>query len=135
MASFEMIPFPVLTKPLWHTVLWIVPSIAEVDATVATVANSILVKGTTFILGPASLPYKASRNPPDWIIVDCCALLSFTSVIILLAKAFLILVFCFVARNTSWGNSSSWMFFSFVLNVVPSFFATDMSLLIYHLLV
>ena len=49
------------------------------------------------------------------------------SVGILLAKAFIILVVCFVVRNNSCGNSSSSNFFLFNLNIVPVLFLLILS--------
>lgn len=49
-------------------------------------------------------------------------LLSFISIGVLLAKAFLIFVFCIVVKNNSWGNSSSKTFFLANINVVPVLF-------------
>ena len=69
------------------------------------------------------------KNPPDWIILDIWVLLSFISVNISLAKGFFILGVCLVVINNSCGNSSSWKFFSFILNIVPFlFFAEDFNL-------
>ena len=62
------------------------------------------------------------RNPSDLMILDNWVLLSFISVNILSAKAFLIFVFCPVVNNKSWGNFSSWKFFLVILNVVPVLF-------------
>ena len=45
------------------------------------------------------------RNLPDCIILDNWALLSFIYVDILLAKAFVILVFCIGVNNNKWGKS------------------------------
>ena len=52
----------------------------------------------------------------DWIILDNWTLLSSKSVSVFLAKAFLILVFCFVVNNNFWGNSSYYIFFFVTLN-------------------
>ena len=70
----------------------------------------------------AFLPKLANQEPKDspyWFISGIWALLSFISVEILLAMAFLILVVCLVVRNNSCDNSSSWKFFLFILNIVP----------------
>ena len=48
-----------------------------------------------------TLSYVLRINPPDSIILGNSALLSFITVHILLAKAFLILFFCFVVKNNS----------------------------------
>ena len=45
------------------------------------------------------------RNLPDCIILDNWALLSFIYVDILLAKAFVVLVFCIGVNNNKWGKS------------------------------
>ena len=45
------------------------------------------------------LPNQEPKEMPDWIILDIWALLSFLSGDILLAKAFLILAVCLVARK------------------------------------
>ena len=75
------------------------------------------------------LPNQEPKDLPDWIILDIWALLSFISVDIFLAKAFLILVICFGVRNNSCDNSSSLKFFLFSLNIVrASFFAADYNL-------
>ena len=75
---------------------------------------------------------KNKKDPPDWIILDIWALLSFVSVDIFLAKAFLLLLFRLDFRNNSCGNSLSWKFFLDVLNVIPVlFFATDFNLFNY----
>ena len=79
-----------------------------------------LAKGIAF--ASAFLPKLANQEPKDspyWFISDIWALLSFISVEILLAMAFLILVVCLVVRNNSCDNSSSWKFFLFILNIVP----------------
>ena len=62
------------------------------------------------------------KDPPDWVILDIWAILSFIPVDIFLAKAFLILVVCLVVRNNSCGNSASSKFFLFNLNIVPLLF-------------
>ena len=46
----------------------------------------------------SKLDNQQSKGPPDWIILDIWALLTFISVDILLAKAFLVLVVCLVFR-------------------------------------
>ena len=61
----------------------------------------------TFTGGPANLPNKTPRNPPNWIILGSGALLSCVSIDILLVKAILFLVFCLVVRNNLCGSSSS----------------------------
>ena len=71
-----------------------------------------------FILVSNILP----RHPINWIILDNWGLLIFISVEMLLAKLFLILVFCLVVRNNLCGNYSSWKFFFVILNFVPVFF-------------
>ena len=82
----------------------------------------ILAKGKpNFINGPVNLPNKAPRNPPGCMILDHCGLLSFISINILLAKAF-ILVFCLVIRNNSL-TAADFNLFSYVfvsLNLAPS---------------
>ena len=61
-------------------------------------------------------------------------MLSFISVDILLAKAFLIFVICLVVRNNSCGNSSSSKVFLFNLNIVlVLFFAADF-IILWHFL-
>ena len=47
------------------------------------------------------------KDLPDWIILDIWALLSFTSVDILLSKVFLSLFICLVVKNNLCCNSSS----------------------------
>ena len=75
------------------------------------------------------LPNQEPKDPPDWIILVIWALLSFTSVDVLLAKAFLNLIVCLNVRNNSCGNSSSSKFFLFNLNIVPALsFAADYNL-------
>ena len=77
-------------------------------------ASTFLTQGLTiFINGPANLPKKAPINLPDFIFVD-----------ILLAKAILILDFCLVVRNKSFGNSLDQKFFLVILGVVPVLFLT-----------
>ena len=119
-SSFQMtkvIPFSALTTPRLRIFLWIASSIAEADAIAANGAKRFLAKRTaTFINGPANLPDKAPRSPPDWMILDNCALLSFILVEILLAKAFLILVFYLFVRKSSCANSSSRKPFLVILN-------------------
>ena len=100
-SSFEVakvICFPPLTTPtphvaiasLTHIYLWVEISIANTDAIVADDTKNFLAKETlTFISGPFNLPNKAPLNPPDRMILDNWALLSFISVNILLAKAFI----------------------------------------------
>ena len=61
----------------------------------ANLGKTSLSKGAvrsnnTFVI---KLPSVLPRNPPERIILDNCALLSFISVNLLLVKAFLILVF------------------------------------------
>ena len=51
------------------------------------------------------LPNHESKYPPDWIILDVWALLSFMFVDVLLEKAFRNLVVCVVVRNNSCGSS------------------------------
>ena len=53
------------------------------------------------------LSNQEQKVRPDWIILDIWVILSFRSVDILLAKAFLILVVFLVVRNNSCGSSSS----------------------------
>ena len=53
------------------------------------------------------LPIILPNNPPDLIILDNCALLSFISVDIFLAKTFRTLVFCHVVNNSLCDNSPS----------------------------
>ena len=98
---------------------------------------SLAIRIAAFV--SAFFPKLANQEPkglPDWIILDFWALLSFLSAEILLAKAFLILVACFVVRNNSWGISSSSKFFLLILNIVyVLLFAAAFNLLIVHLLV
>ena len=54
---------------------------------------------TFFSASLPKLPNQAPKDPPDWIILNIWALLSFISVDILLAKEFPILIFGLVARN------------------------------------
>ena len=62
--------------------------------------------------------------------LDIWALLTFISVDILSAKAFLILVVCLVRRNNSCDNSSSSKFFLFNRNIAQVlFFVADFNLL------
>ena len=78
------------------------------------------------------LPNEEPKDPPNWIILDIWAWLSFTSVEILLAKAFLILDVYLVVRNISSGNSSLSKVFLFNLNIVQVlFFAPDFNLFNY----
>ena len=61
-----MIPFPAFVTTFLRIFSRIAPSITEVDAIVFNGAKNILGKGTpTFISGPANLPKKAPRYPPD----------------------------------------------------------------------
>ena len=53
------------------------------------------------------LPNQEPKGPPDWIILDIWALLSFISLDVLLEKAFLILVVCLFVRNNPCSSSSS----------------------------
>ena len=55
----------------------------------------------TFINGPADLLNNDPGNPPDWIILEICALESFKSVDILLLNAFLCFVLCLVVNGNS----------------------------------
>ena len=77
---------------------------AEFEAILITnPGNRSLEKGisrsvTTFLL---NLFNQKPRNPADCIVLHISAILSFISVDILLAKAFLILVVCFVVRNNT----------------------------------
>ena len=89
-----------------------------------------LAKGIATFVG-AFFPKLANhepKDPPDWIILDIWAWLSFISTDILLAKVFLILVVCLVVKNNLYGNSSSSKFFLFDLNIVIVFFAADFDL-------
>ena len=80
----------------------------------------------------SKLPNQGSKDITDWINLDILTLLSFISVDILLAKAFLILVVCLVVKNNSCGNSSSLIFFLFNLIIVAGlFFAADVTLFNY----
>ena len=75
------------------------------------------------------LANQEQKGPPDSIIFDIWALLSFISVEIFLAKACLVLGDCFVVRNNSCGYYSSSKFFLFNLNIVPVLiFAADFNL-------
>ena len=47
------------------------------------------------------------KDPPDWIILDICALLSYIFIDMLLVQVFLDLVVCLFARNNSCDNFSS----------------------------
>ena len=69
----------------------------------------------------AFFPKLLNQEPKDqldWTTLDIWTLLSFISVGILLAKAFLIFVVCLVVRNNSCGNSSSSKLLLFNLNIV-----------------
>ena len=53
---------------------------------------------------------------------------------IILAKVFLIFVFCIAVKNNSWDDSLSWKFFFVVFNVVPALFLLQVSsCLVVHL--
>ena len=65
-----------------------------------------LAKGIGMLFS-AFFPNQELKDPPDWIILDIRAFLSFISFDILLAKAFHILVVCLVVRNDWCGNYSS----------------------------
>ena len=95
--SFEMtkvISFPALTASFHCIFIWIAPSIAENYGIVANCASTFLAKWTgTFINGPANLAKNALINPPDWINLDNCGLLRLIFLDVLIAKAFLILVY------------------------------------------
>ena len=70
------------------------------------------------------LPNQELKDPPDWIILDVSALLSFISVDTLLVKAFLILVVSLLLGICR--NSSSSKFFLLNLNIIPVlFFAAE----------
>ena len=72
----------------------------EAAAVIPNGAKTFFAKGiATFISGPASLLNNDPKNPPDWIILEICALESFKSVEILLLKVFLNFVFCLVINN------------------------------------
>ena len=132
-SSFEMNKvkiFQVLTAPRSLIFLSNLFKRDEV-ALVANLGITSLTKGTarssnTFL---SKLPNVLPRNLPDWIALDNKDLLSFIFTSILLAKAFLFVVFCLVVKNNSWWKSSSWKFFLVILNVVPLlFFAADFNL-------
>ena len=75
------------------------------------------------------LANQEQKDPPGLIIFDIWSLLSFISVDIFLAKAFLVLGDCLVVRNNSCGNYSSSKFLLFNLNIVTVlFFAADFNL-------
>ena len=70
----ELIPFPALTTsalvvaiaPCPRIFLWITPTTGKAYGIVANDVKMFLTSGTaTFIKGPADLPNKESRNPPD----------------------------------------------------------------------
>ena len=99
---------------------------------VATGDNVPLGKGTENSIN-ASFPnlfILLWRNLPDCIILDNWALLSFIYVDILLAKAFVILVFCIGVNNNKWGKSLHLeISFLLIFNFVPFLlFAADSSL-------
>lgn len=76
----KLIPFPALTIPLPCAFFRTRPYIAEANAMVPNGASTFLTKRTPTVIGrPANLPYKTPKNPPDWVIVENCALLSFIS--------------------------------------------------------
>ena len=81
-----------------------------------SVANGITIFVNAFL---PKLHSQEPKDPPDWIILDIRAFLSFISIDILLAKGFLISVVCLLVRNNSCGNTSSSNFFLFTLNIVP----------------
>ena len=93
-----------------------------------------LAEGTAMFVSDffPKLLNEESKDPPDWINLDILTLLSFVSVDILLAKAFLILVACLV-RNNLCGNCSTSKYFLFNFNIV--IFAADFNLFIVYLLV
>ena len=72
------------------------------------------------------LANQEAKDPPDWIILDIWASLSFISVEILLGKAFLNFVFYLGDRNNLCGNFLCSKFFLLSLNIVlVLFFAAD----------
>ena len=84
---------------------------------------SLAKRIATFV--SAFLPKLAIQEPKDQlnlIILDIWTSLRFTSVDILLTKAFLILVVHLVVTNNSCENSSSWKFLLFVLNIAKVLF-------------
>ena len=110
-SSFEINkvnPFPALTGPF--PLIFLSNVFIEFEGELLTNLGKLsLVKGkarsvTTFFY----LNYLALRkNPPDWIIFDNRTLLSFLSINMFLAMAFLVLVVCLVVRNNSHGKSLS----------------------------
>ena len=97
----NVISFPTLATPGPRTFLWIALYIAKLYGIGANGTKIFLAKGkATFINETANLPKRAPITPPYWMILENWALLSYTSVGILLAKAFFIFFFL-VARNSS----------------------------------
>ena len=95
---------------------WIPASIAEAAAVIPNGAKTFFAKAiATFINGPANLLNNDHKNPPDWIILEIWALESFTSVYILLFKAF---------PANSCGKLFPLNIFEFFLKVVPVLFLT-----------
>ena len=98
----NVISFPTLATPGPRTFLWIALYIAKLYGIGANGTKIFLSKGkATFINETANLPKRAPINPPYWMILENWALLSYTSVGILLAKAFFIYFFFLVVRNSS----------------------------------
>ena len=59
---------------------WIPASIAEAAAVIPNGAKTFFAKGiATFINGTANLLNNDAKNPPDWIVLEICALESFKS--------------------------------------------------------
>ena len=126
----EVNPFPTLTG---HFALAFLSNLFNTDeiALVASLGRLYLDKAATRSYNTFFRKFSnvLSGNPPDWIILSTWTLLSFVSVDILLMDGFLIFLFCFVVRNNSWGNYSSWEFFWIIFNVVlVLFFAADFNL-------
>ena len=114
----KVIAFPAVTTPGPYVFLWILLSIAKADTIVVNGVKTFLAKKrATFINGLANFLNKAPRNPPYWMILENCGLLSFISVDILSAKTFFVLIFYLVVMNNLRGNSSSWKFFLIILKV------------------
>ena len=97
---------------MYHVFFLIPESIAVAAAVISNGAKTFFAKEiASFINGPANLLNNDPKNPPDWIILEVCALESFKSVDILLLKAFQNFVFCLVVNNDSGG-------ISFILNTL-----------------
>ena len=125
-SSFErnkLNPFLSLAAPFPNIILWSLFIAFEVKFLNNPGALS-LAKGISIFVSVffPKLLNQEWKDPPGWIILDICALLTFISVEVLLAMALHILIIRIVVTNNSCCSFSFSKFLLFNLNIVPFFF-------------